>query len=790
MHLRLTQIIAGICTGFLFISAIAVTASYFGYRETGKIQQTWSSYEKGPSRKSALLNDLRGEIGFGGMIHQFKNYVIRRDEARLTKIDSRIQNAKRVIKDYERLNLSIEEQKALEIISENITTYESAATIAKQMVSEGQSISAVDNAIRINDNPALAAMKTLDENLSIARDASTNAISRTVDSLHQQLALSAVIGLVIASICSIFALFALRGLYKQLGTEPSDLRNVAEAIANGDLDVDLNNNDQPSQGVLLAMETMRDKLREQIESDRRIAAESSRIKQALETCSGNLMIADADGTIIYMNNAIKEMMQRLEPSIREALPSFNADQLIGSSIDQFHKNPAHQQNILENLKETYVVEVPIGCLHMRIVVNPVWGKNKERQGTVAEWIDRTQEVATEEEIQHIVNSAKSGDLSQRIVLKGKHGFFERLSGEVNEMVDVSERVIKDTAGAVSAMSKGDLTQNIQSDYSGSFGQLKDDVNSTIAKLTTVMGEITSAAHSVLNGSRELSLGNNNLSQRTEQQASNLEETASSMEQMIATVRQNADNAQSANNLAISAREQAEKGGNVVNKAVSAMSEITDSSNKIAAIIGVIDEIAFQTNLLALNAAVEAARAGEQGRGFAVVASEVRNLAGRSATAANEIKELIEDSVKKVDEGSKLVDASGQTLVQIVDSIKTVSDIIADIALASQEQSEGIDQVNRAIAEIDEVTQQNAALVQQAATASESMGEQASNLNDLVGFFKTGNNPASNAVTDLAERRKADRPWTEQQTETEKPVQEPEDEIKSEPMTDDSEWAAF
>jgi len=305
-----------------------------------------------------------------------------------------------------------------------------------------------------------------------------------------------------------------------------------------------------------------------------------------------------------------------------------------------------------------------------------------------------------------------------------------------------------------------------------------------------MDEINNSATSVLSSSHEIAQGNTDLSQRTEQQASSLEETASSMEEMTSTVRQNADNARQANQLAAGTREQAEQGGKVVSQAVTAMTGITESSNKIAAIIGVIDEIAFQTNLLALNAAVEAARAGEQGRGFAVVASEVRNLAGRSATAAKEIKELIEDSVVKVEQGSKLVDASGQTLEEIMTSVKKVSDIIAEIAAASMEQSEGIEQVNKAISQMDEMTQQNAALVEEAAAASESMGEQAGNLNEMVGFFKTGNSAVSHSGV---ERRKDARPWGGQPVATAEPdktVSAARHQKVVHSSTDESEWEEF
>jgi methyl-accepting chemotaxis protein len=266
------------------------------------------------------------------------------------------------------------------------------------------------------------------------------------------------------------------------------------------------------------------------------------------------------------------------------------------------------------------------------------------------------------------------------------------------------------------------------------GQLLSSLQRMDAKLVQIVGSVRGSADSVGTAARELSAGNDDLSQRTQDQAAALEETASSMEQMTATVKQNADNARHANQLAVGAREQAERGGAVVQRAIAAVGEINSSSRKIADIISVIDEIAFQTNLLALNAAVEAARAGEQGRGFAVVATEVRNLAQRSASAAKEIKGLINDSVDKVRIGSELVDESGRTLSEIMESVKKVTDIVAEIAAASEEQSSGIEQVNHAVAQMDNVTQQNAALVEQASAASKSIEQQSATLVTQIGYF--------------------------------------------------------
>jgi methyl-accepting chemotaxis protein len=330
-----------------------------------------------------------------------------------------------------------------------------------------------------------------------------------------------------------------------------------------------------------------------------------------------------------------------------------------------------------------------------------------------------------------------------------------------------QSAVQETQGVVKSATEGDLLARIPTQgKTGEIEALCRGINTLLEATMTLIKSVKGATAEVQSGAEEIARGNTDLSQRTEEQASSLEETASSMEEMTSSVKQTADNAGQANQLAAAARQQAEKGGTIVGSAVMAMGQINTSSKKIADIIGVIDEIAFQTNLLALNAAVEAARAGEQGRGFAVVASEVRNLAGRSATAAKEIKALIQDSVTKVEEGSKLVDESGKALADIVNSVKKVTDVVSEIASASQEQASGIDQVGKAIMQMDEVTQQNAALVEQAAAASQSIVDQAQALNDLIAHYHVGEagqvaaavaKPRS-AAPAAVERRTQKRPW--------------------------------
>ncbi|KZZ35800.1 MULTISPECIES: methyl-accepting chemotaxis protein [unclassified Oleiphilus] len=476
--------------------------------------------------------------------------------------------------------------------------------------------------------------------------------------------------------------------------------------------------------------------------ERSVANDNARIKQALDSVSANVMVANADRDIIYMNDAVISTLRNAESDIQKDLGNFNVNTLLGSSIDVFHKNPSHQKQLLESLTSEYSASLNIGGRNMDLVVNPITNDDNERIGTVVEWADRTNEVAIEQEIDRLVFAAANGDLSKRLDPEGKTGFFAKLAEGLNQTVGSADSFLADVGEVLSALSEGDLTKTISSEYRGSFGKVKTDVNATVTKLTEIITQIRESTSMVHEAANEISQGNADLSARTESQASSLEETAASMEEITSTVKESAGNASQANTVTSDAKLKAVAGGEVVHGAVGAMKEILASSHKINDIIGVIDEIAFQTNLLALNAAVEAARAGEHGRGFAVVAGEVRTLSQRSATAAKEIKDLIRESVNKVETGSQLVNDSGQTLADIVKSVEEVAVRVEEIATAAAEQNDGIGQINQAVMQMDDMTQQNAALVEEASASSEALSEQASALNQMVSFFRVGNHQAA------------------------------------------------
>jgi methyl-accepting chemotaxis protein len=605
----------------------------------------------------------------------------------------------------------------------------------------------------------------LQYNADLAKAASESAAKIQLSAMRMGVLLT----LATLSIVGVLGLVIFRQLTRQLGGEPADVAEVANKVAQGDFSsrIDLRPGDTSS--LFATVAHMQEDLKARLEADRaRVEAdlkkaqaehaagvENARIRTALDRISAGVTLVDTGGKIVYVNDYAAGIFRTHADDIRRKIPRFDAKLVIGSDFGAFDDGSLQDAGRTSDLANGRTQELKLGGATLRIIATPVMDAHGNPVGTVVQWIDRTQEIEVEQELAMIVANAIDGDLTTRIVEEGKQGFFKVLAGGMNNL-------IVSLAGVIRAMSN--------------------------------------AAREVRMGADEISRGNLDLSQRTEEQASSLEETAASMEQMTAMVKSNADNAAQANQLAAAAREQAERGGKVVSSAVAAMQEINVASKKIADIIGVIDDIAFQTNLLALNAAVEAARAGEQGRGFAVVASEVRNLASRSAGAAKEIKILIQDSVAKVSDGARLVDDSGKALGEIVTGVKKVTDVMAEIAASSMEQASGIEQVNKAVTSMDTVTQQNAALVEQASAAAQTLTEQAANLTELIARYRLDKGSAaapklpapppaasSRAAAPIVERRAANRPFRGKK-ESPPPAKQPPE--RKAAASDDEVWQEF
>ncbi len=406
------------------------------------------------------------------------------------------------------------------------------------------------------------------------------------------------------------------------------------------------------------------------------SAENARVRQALDTCSTNVMIADASGHIVYMNQSVSQMMQRNEATLRQALPHFDARRLVGANIDTFHRNPGHQRNLLASMSGEYKTEIKVAQLTFSLVANPIVDAQGQRLGTVVEWKDRTAEVAAEREISQMVDGTVQGDFTQRIELQGKEPFFRMLGEKFNGLVDT--------------------------------------VSNTIREVSAAAQQLNAAAEQVSQTSQSLS-------HSASQQAASVEETTASLQEMAASVKQNADNANVTDRMATQASSEAMEGGQAVGMTVDAMQQIATK-------ISIIDDIAYQTNLLALNAAIEAARAGEHGKGFAVVAAEVRKLAERSQVAAQEIGTLAGSSVK-------LAEKAGHLLSSMVPSIQKTSELVQEISAASGEQSDGVQQISASMNHLSGATQQTASASEQLSATAEELSAQATQLQELMAFFQ-------------------------------------------------------
>jgi methyl-accepting chemotaxis protein len=537
-------------------------------------------------------------------------------------------------------------------------------------------------------------------------------------------------------------------------------RHAFQRIDQGHYDVDLPiDRDDEVGELLLELQAMQIRTGFQIADERRRETENLRVIEALDCVRTNVLIVDSAGHVLSANRAMQQLLADSAAVIRADLPSFEPKKVVGGPLRALCRDESDARAMSTDGDNVRFSDFRFGGRSFSLVASPVVDARGTRCGTVLEWRERTQEAMVEAEVERITRAAAEGDLEQRLPLDGKVGFFRRHAENLNLMLDTVVGGLDEIRDVMTALAEGDLSKRVQGDYRATFGEMKRAVNETLSTLAGMVGEIQSVAESVDGAAGEIAQGNQDLSRRTESQAASLEETAASMQVLTSTVAQTADNARQANQLAAGATEVASRGGEAMERVVAVMQGIGEASRRMGEIIATIDGIAFQTNILALNAAVEAARAGEQGRGFAVVASEVRALAQRSAASAREIKSLIGDSTTRVTEGEQLVQQAGRTMGEIVAAVRRVTDLMGEISAAAGEQSQGIGEVNTVIVQMDDATQRNAALVEEASAAAASMQEQAQGLVRTVGRFRleagVAGGPASGPGTVVATRRPGD-----------------------------------
>ncbi len=513
---------------------------------------------------------------------------------------------------------------------------------------------------------------------------------------------------------------------------PQHLRDAVEALSNGQYKQPIK--DRSYWGF--ALNQIRTRVGEAAANNYDAEQANAIMLTAMDTASTNLMVVDRNFTITKINQSLYTMFAELEPKMRTELPQFSVAKVVGSNMDIFHKNPAHQRHMLDKLADKHEARIQIAGIYLGLTVQPIKMGNII-VGYAVEWVDRTVEETVVAELSNVFEGMKQGNFNGRITSPA-FGVYERIKLNVNESMSVIQHALDSINGVIEAQATGDFTKALPSGtFKGQMHALKNAINFSAEKVKQAIAQAVVSSSIVQEQANNVADGAHSLSSRVQEQASALQQTSMTMQEMKSTVQANTERATQVADLSGQMKSQAGSGMQVMQQTISAMQSIQEANNRIVDIVAMIDSIAFQTNLLALNAAVEAARAGEHGRGFAVVASEVRALAQKSASAAQDIKTLISDSVERISAGTRLADKSGEMLGEITSSIEKVASMMGEIASSSTEQSTAIGQVYQAIDDIDRVTQENAALVEETTAAVAQLSQEADALMENVRFFNVG-----------------------------------------------------
>ena len=536
-------------------------------------------------------------------------------------------------------------------------------------------------------------------------------------------------------------------LFRNMSASLKQAIRLADNISHKEFNNDFGKPAADEIGTLMsALRKMQDELKSAFHSISEQAVESSRIRTALDRASTGVMMVDDSAQIIYLNEALEQMFALMERQIRADIDDFDAHGLLGSSAERLLSTAGKTTKSLASLSGTEEVEFQLGELYLHIILTPVNDDQGQRLGTVIEWHDRTSLVNTEREVEDIVEAAAGGEFNHRVNVEGKQGFFLSLSQGLNRMLDSTEASIGEVVKVMRKLANGDLSAKIESDYQGVFAELKDDVNSTVDRLTDVISTVHNSTDSTVNTASMVNAAAQELGTGSKNQSQSLDEISSAMEEISANIRQSADNATLTEQIAQQAANDANESGITVAEAVKAMKDIADK-------VSIVEEIARQTNLLALNAAIEAARAGEHGKGFAVVASEVRKLAERSQKSAAEIGELSSTTMM-------VAEQAGNRLAKLVPDIQKTAELVQEISVASREQDIGADEINRALQKLDIAVKRSNETTQSLTVSASELSQRAGEQREVMGFFKLVEDASfadSDASEPVQDRRNPESP---------------------------------
>jgi len=780
--------------GFAMVIALMVLSIAFGLWKMSQIQDRLDDINNDKFKKTMAINTMLDQAREEGIA--LRNLLITDDPAINQEMADRLPKVRQGFDEQEtflRENVQTPQgREYLRKVADLKIQMRSATDEALRLAIQNKNAEAINlfwNKVRA---PSREIIKILDEFLEQQGGLLDQAYDEATAAYQSAFVWVVVLGLLAVLMAIVSGLLIARNIMTSLGCEPSEAAEYARKMAAGDISMNIDTAGKDRASMVVAVKALIDVLQEFAREQKRMwdqhaagmidevipadrfqgayrqmaqdindlvashIAVKMRVVEVVKQYSEGDFSVDMDrlpgkkGQVTAAVDGVKASLQAMHTEIMRMVEAAVAGQLSSrADASRFRHSFKEMMDGFNRTLDAVIGPLNVAAEHIeRIARGDIPPKITASYNGDFNAIKNNLNVAIESinalvaDAQMLSRAGVEGKLATRADASKHHGDYRKIVQGVNDTLDAIVGPLEEVVRVLGALSHGDLTQKITANYQGTFAQLRDDANRTVEHLSASVQAIREATDAINTASQEIATGNADLSQRTEQQASSLEETASSMEELASTVRQNADNAKQANQMAVAASDVAVRGGDVVQQVVGTMSAINESSRKIVDIISVIDGIAFQTNILALNAAVEAARAGEQGRGFAVVAGEVRNLAQRSAAAAKEIKMLIGDSVEKVEDGANLVSEAGRTMDEIVSAVKRVTDIMSEIAAASVEQSSGIEQVNQAVVNMDEVTQQNAALVEEAAAAAESLEEQAANLAETVAQFKLSQGSAS------------------------------------------------